>query len=93
MKPIPPTTPVHTVAIDDVALAALRSRSDQASADRARCDLCDAPVDETPAASGLLLWTRGEEVRADEPPLCRACAAAIASVALASSTDDDDPAE
>jgi len=43
------------------------------------CDSCGEPIDGSPAGSGLFLWTRGEEVRYEEPPLCERCAYAIAA--------------
>jgi len=45
---------------------------------RLRCDACGDEIEGTPAGSGLFLWTRGEEVRFEEPPLCERCAYAIA---------------
>jgi hypothetical protein len=56
-----------------------------------RCDVCSGTVDadgdadeDGPAVQGrgLLLWSRGEERRYQEPPLCPACAAAIGLSAL-----------
>lgn len=35
-----------------------------------------------PSGRGLLVWSRGEERRYQEPPLCPACAAAIGMSAL-----------
>ena len=35
-----------------------------------------------PGGSGLLVWTRGEEVRYEEPPLCEHCSVAIGVTAL-----------
>ena len=53
------------------------------------CDVCrdpvDAPEDEegfSVRGRGLLVWTRGEERRYQEPPLCPGCAAAIGMTAL-----------
>jgi hypothetical protein len=43
------------------------------------CDSCGEPIEGSPAGSGLFLWTRGEEVRYEEPPLCERCAYAIAA--------------
>lgn len=42
------------------------------------CDACGEPIEGSPAGSGLFLWTRGDEVRYEEPPLCERCAYAIA---------------
>ncbi|HEX9296175.1 MAG TPA: hypothetical protein VF881_10075 [Polyangiaceae bacterium] len=47
------------------------------------CDGCGKSVDGEPAGHGLYVWTRGDEVRYEEPPLCARCANAIGLVALA----------
>lgn len=59
-----------------------------------RCDVCaevlDGPAGGANADSdqedvrgrGLLVWSRGEERRYQEPPLCASCAAAIGVSAL-----------
>jgi hypothetical protein len=47
------------------------------------CDACCKPILGEPAGSGLYVWTRGEEVRYEEPPLCAECAKAIGLAALA----------
>jgi hypothetical protein len=46
------------------------------------CDRCGAHFEGRPAGSGLFLWTRGEEVRCEEPPLCEECASTVAIGAL-----------
>jgi hypothetical protein len=46
------------------------------------CDHCDRTFEGHPAGSGLLIWTRGEEVRYEEPPLCDECASNITVGAL-----------
>ncbi len=53
------------------------------------CDVCREPVGVTEEdegfshrGRGLLVWTRGEERRYQEPPLCPGCAAAIGMTAL-----------
>lgn len=40
-----------------------------------RCDVCDAVIaaHEETGGSGLYVWTRGEETRYEEPPLCTTC--------------------
>ncbi len=38
------------------------------------CDLCGKTFTGLPGGSGLFMWTRGGEVRTEEPPLCRTCA-------------------
>ena len=56
-----------------------------------RCDVCsellasdddDDHVGADVRGRGLLVWSRGEERRYQEPPLCPACAAAIGVTAL-----------
>ena len=54
------------------------------------CDVCGEHVpsdddDDGPAVAGcgLYVWTRGEEIRHEEVPLCAACAAALGLTALA----------
>ena len=73
--------PVNVIsyAIDDVAMAALQQRSQKTP----RCHLCEQHIEGDPAATGLFMWTRGDETRLEEPPLCSGCAAAINMTALA----------
>jgi hypothetical protein len=47
------------------------------------CDACGKSIDGEPAGRGLYVWTRGEEIRYEEPPLCASCANAIGLAALA----------
>ena len=61
--------------------------------DPVRCDACgETLVDEADEADGaafqvrgkgLYLWSRGDQIRAEEPPLCASCGAAIGLSALA----------
>lgn len=58
-------------------------------AEAPRCDVCagalttdDDDDDESSSGRGLLVWSRGEERRYQEPPLCAACATAIGVSAL-----------
>lgn len=37
------------------------------------CDLCEETFNGKAEGSGLLLWTRGSELRYEEPPLCKNC--------------------
>lgn len=46
------------------------------------CDVCGEHFDGEPAGSGLFLWTRGEELRFEEPPLCETCAQNVTLDAL-----------
>ena len=56
-----------------------------------RCDVCGeiVPVDARDedgfavVGRGLYVWTRGDEVRYEEPPLCASCGTAIGVMALA----------
>ncbi len=47
------------------------------------CDACGKVVEGEPAGHGLYVWTRGDETRYEEPPLCSRCANAIGLAALA----------
>jgi hypothetical protein len=47
------------------------------------CDSCGKRIEGEPAGHGLYVWTRGDEVRYEEPPLCSSCANAIGLAALA----------
>lgn len=76
------TTPVISCAIDNVAYASLRAEREESQAEDLRCNVCDRPIRGRPAGSGLLLWTRGDEVRFDAPPLCADCAANVGIAAL-----------
>jgi hypothetical protein len=46
------------------------------------CDVCGEHFEGDPASSGLFMWTRGDEVRFEEPPLCEACADSVTRGAL-----------
>jgi hypothetical protein len=56
---------------------------DEAARER-RCDVCECAVsarptddDTMPSGAGLYVWTRGDEVRYEERPLCPSCGAAL----------------
>jgi hypothetical protein len=51
--------------------------------DTFECDSCGKRIEDEPAGHGLYVWTRGDEVRYEEPPLCAGCANAIGIAALA----------
>ncbi|HSO00501.1 MAG TPA: hypothetical protein VLS89_19550 [Candidatus Nanopelagicales bacterium] len=70
------------IAIDAVADAALRAGKAEPEADELCCDACDEPIEGEPAGHGLYVWSRGDEVRREEPPLCGRCATAIGITAL-----------
>jgi hypothetical protein len=78
--------PVISVAIDDIALAALRVRAER----ELSCSLCDAELAEGAASSGLFMWTRGDHVRFEEPPLCARCSGDVSVSAFLSWPWDDD---
>jgi len=52
------------------------------------CDLCGETFQGLPEGSGLFMWTRGSEIRTEEPPLCRACASRLVLGAYHVYTDD-----
>ncbi len=54
------------------------------------CDTCGKPIDGEPGGSGLFVWTRGDEVRYEEPPLCTECAKAIGLVAMSAWEIDEE---
>lgn len=53
------------------------------------CDLCSKRFRGSPGGSGLFMWARGEEIRTEEPPLCRRCATRLTLRAMAGLADDD----
>src|SRR5712692_7589001 len=71
------------IAIDAEADAALSVARAAAGSHELRCDVCDEPIEGEPAGRGLYMWTRGDEVRFEEPGLCPNCATAIGVTALA----------
>lgn len=60
---------------DDVAEEAAAPR-------RFECDYCGGSFEGAPEGSGLFIWTRGDEIRYEEPPLCEQCAHSIVIGAL-----------
>jgi hypothetical protein len=71
-----PNTIVHYFDTPDVAPA---PPAPSAGFD---CDMCGAHFDGEPAGSGLFMWTRGDELRFEEPPLCEVCAQNVTLDAL-----------
>jgi hypothetical protein len=59
-----------------------RSRTSSEKDQQYDCDLCGKTFEGQPVGSGLLLWTRGTELRVEEPPLCERCAARVTASAL-----------
>jgi len=61
---------------------------EEVKAERSQCDVCAELVESDAegyavGGSGLYVWTRGDEVRYEEPPLCGRCGTAIGVMALA----------
>jgi len=52
------------------------------------CDLCGETFSGQPEGSGLFMWTRGSEIRLEEPPLCRGCASRLVLGAFHEYQDD-----
>lgn len=77
-SPREPST--STYVIDAVADFALRLRT--ATPSELTCDVCDQVIEGEPSGHGLYVWTRGEELRHEEPALCADCATAIGISAL-----------
>jgi hypothetical protein len=73
---------VISFSIDAVADLAMQARRVDTGAAELRCDACDAAIEGEPAGRGLYMWTRGDEVRFEEPALCGGCATAIGVTAL-----------
>jgi len=73
---------VFSMAIDSLADVALKAREIPEDSVEVRCDACSELIEGEPAGRGLYVWTRGDEVRYEEPPLCARCATAIGITAL-----------
>jgi hypothetical protein len=93
--PIPPR-PFLSAAADEIALAALRERRQEHEC----CDLCDAPLpsasaplEESSQSAGLYMWSRGDERRFEEPPICASCASSIGVSAWVRWTQGEDDGE
>ena len=84
LESLPKDHRLFSVSIDAVADAALQQRwSESVRAEEVCCDACNEVIEGEPAGHGLYMWTRGDEVRFEEPALCRRCATAIGVTALA----------
>lgn len=65
--------------------ASIPEEAEPANAPAARsfhCDSCGRTFPGEPGGAGLFVWTRGEEIRYEEPPLCDRCAYEISIGAL-----------
>ena len=54
------------------------------------CDSCGGEFEGESAGSGLFVWSRGDEVRYEEPPLCEECASKVTLGALMSFGIDEE---
>lgn len=70
----------HTPIVYEENPARLRTAAEKKK--EFECDLCGQTFEGEPGGSGLLLWTRGTELRVEEPPLCDDCAARVTAGAL-----------
>jgi hypothetical protein len=80
-----PATKHDTIHEPHVDASGTRAR--QATYD---CDSCGGSFEGPPAGSGLFLWTRGDEIRFEEPPLCDECASRITIGALVKWSGEED---
>jgi hypothetical protein len=71
----------------------LSAEAEQAAVPTFECDACGKKVEGEPAGHGLYVWTRGDESRYEEPPLCTRCANAIGLAALAQWELEEDDGE
>ncbi len=71
----------------------LSSPTEQPRVPTFECDACGKTVEGEPAGRGLYVWTRGDESRYEEPPLCAHCANAIGLAALAQWELEEDDGE
>lgn len=83
------TWPQVSMAIDVEAAASLVVKRD-AEADEIACHACDAPIEGEPGGRGLFMWARGDELRFEEPALCKRCAIVIGMKALADWTVEEE---
>jgi len=80
--------PVHSLIADEMAYVALAARSLHPHGEpqgflaappgpEAVCDSCDRTIEGEAFGHGLYFWSRGGELRWEEPALCQSCATAI----------------
>ena len=67
---------VHAFFADEVAMS--KARESAARAIDHHCDACETLIDDEHDmnGSGLYVWSRGDELRIEEPLLCASCATA-----------------
>ena len=83
----PRATPL-AIPIDAVADAALAARAEAKGG--LSCGVCDSLVEGEPGGHGLLIWSRGDEIRYEEPLLCEECATVLGMSALAQWQREDE---
>ncbi len=71
-----------SMSADAIADSAMRAQQATSGATELRCDVCDVAIEGEPAGRGLYVWSRGDDVRYEEPALCGGCAVAIGMTAL-----------
>jgi hypothetical protein len=57
------------------------------------CDSCGESFTGRPHGAGLFIWTRGDELRFEEPPLCEGCAERLGLLGELSFIAGDDEEE
>ncbi len=83
-----PRNTTVAIPIDAVADAAIAARA--GAQNHVRCGVCEAIVDGEPGGHGLLIWSRGDEVRYEEPALCDECATVLGMSAIAQWRREDE---
>ena len=74
--------------VADLNASSESAELDTEDASRFVCDLCGKAFRGAPGGSGLFMWARGNEIRTEEPPLCKACATKLTLGAYAAYYDD-----
>ncbi len=81
----------HTLASSAFGAAAADGCAEVSAEGRSYvCDACGETCSGAPGGSGLFVWTRGDEVRYEEPPLCERCAVALSTTAMLGWSLEDD---
>lgn len=83
------------IPIDAVADAAIAARGLAAAieGELQRCHVCESAVAPEDLSRGLLVWSRGDEIRLEEPALCKDCSAVLGISALAQWRREEDDEE
>ncbi len=81
----------HTLVSSALGATAADGRAEASGEDRSYvCDACGETFSGAPGGSGLFVWTRGDEVRYEEPPLCEHCAVELSTTAMLGWSLEDD---